>query len=84
MRALKYIRRSGAIRVEKATVNGGEGEITIGRWAGTVIWNTNERGWEHVSVHPPKSKYVNIMPNCLHLRRPVGGIRNMDPEWDEI
>ena len=115
MRALKYIRRSGAIRVEKATVNGGEGEIKIGRWAGTVIWNTNERGWEHVSVHPydlritpswddmcrikdifwkeeeaviqihpPKSKYVNIMPNCLHLRRPVGGIRNMNPEWDEV
>jgi len=36
-----------------------------------------------IQVHPPKSKYVNRMPNCLHLRRPVGGIKGMNPEWDE-
>lgn len=115
MRALKYIRRSGAIRITSATVNYGEGEITIGNWTGSVLWGNNENGWEHVSVcpydhsitpswddmcrikdifwedeeaviqvHPPKSKYVNKMPNCLHLRRPVGGIRNMNPEWDEV
>lgn len=70
----------------------------------SVVWGTNEDGYEHVSVsplkkillpswddmaylkdvffddeeevyqiHPPKSQYVNIKDNCLHLWRPVSG-----------
>lgn len=115
MKALRYIRRSGKLKVSTATILGGTGVITIGGWTGTVIWENNENGWEHVSVspldhsivptwddmceikdlfwdeeeavlqiHPPKSKYVNMMPNCLHLWRPINGIKNMNPEWDEV
>lgn len=25
-----------------------------------------------MQLHPAKSNYVNIMPNCLHLWRPIG------------
>lgn len=101
MRALKYLRRTSCLRIFQATVNCGQGEITIGNWRGTVVWGNNEHGFEHVSVcpydrsitpswddmcavkdvffepeeeaiqiHPKKSEYVNIMPNCLHLWRP--------------
>ena len=28
---------------------------------------------EVYQVHPPKSRYVNIKENCLHLWRPVNG-----------
>lgn len=24
-----------------------------------------------IQIHPPKSDYVNILPNCLHLWRPI-------------
>lgn len=36
-----------------------------------------------IQVHPPKSKYINLMSNCLHLWRPKDGIHGMNPEWDE-
>ena len=29
-----------------------------------------------IQYHPPRSKYVNCHPNCLHLWRPVG--RNVE------
>jgi hypothetical protein len=114
MKPLREIRRSGYLRVKEATVNGGWGFIKLDDMVASVVWGTNESGWEHVSVspypetliptwdmmcqvknlfwseeeaafqiHPPKSKYVNAMPNCLHLWRPVGGVHGMNPEWDE-
>lgn len=52
MKALRYIRRSGAIRVEEATTDHGIGTITINGWTGSVIWGADEDGWEHVSVSP--------------------------------
>ena len=52
MKALKHIRRSGAIRVELADIHGGMGTIAIGSWTGSVVWGTDEGGWEHVSVSP--------------------------------
>lgn len=52
MRALKYLRRTSCLRIFQATVNGGQGEITIGNWRGTVVWGNDEAGFEHVSVCP--------------------------------
>lgn len=52
MKALKYIRRCAAIHVHDGTVHGGTGEITLPGWTGRVIWGTDEKGWEHVSVSP--------------------------------
>lgn len=105
MRPLREIRRNKAIEKvwpDVTTVFGGGGAIQIGEWHGSVIWGTNEKGWEHVSVapydisitpswedmckvkevfwededfviqvHPPKSLHINLMPNCLHLWRPL-------------
>lgn len=115
MRALRYLRRNSALKIRRATVNGGHGLIKIGEWYGSVVWGADEDGWEHVSVspypesitpswddmckikdifwdeeeavlqiHPPKSKYVNLMQNCLHLWRPKNGVHGMNPEWDEV
>ena len=33
---------------------------------------------EVVQVHPPKSEYVNIKGNCLHLWRRIDGRRMLD------
>lgn len=114
MKAPKYIRRNTALKIDRATIHGGYGDIKIGTWSGSVIWGTDENGWEHVSVspytpaipswddmckikdifwdeeetvfqiHPPRSKYVNMMKNCLHLWRPKDGVHGMNPEWDEV
>ena len=39
--------------------------------------------WEEddcvVQYHPPKSEYVNNMPNCLHLWRPIADKMPMPP-----
>lgn len=35
-----------------------------------IFWDEEELV---VQVHPPKSEYVNIMPNCLHLWRDKDG-----------
>ena len=114
MKALKYLRRNSSLEVEKATVNGGYGKLCLDHLTASVMWGTDENGWEHVSVspypvtvtpswddmceikdifwdeeeavlqiHPPRSKYVNMMTNCLHLWRPKKGIHGMNPEWDE-
>ena len=32
-----------------------------------------------VQFHPPKSEYVNNMPNCLHLWRPINEKMPMPP-----
>ena len=115
MKALKYLRRTSALKIEAATIHGGFGILTVGSWVGSVMWGADEHGWEHVSVsphpdsitpswddmckikdvfwdeeeavyqvHPPKSKYVNLMTNCLHLWRPKAGVHGMNPEWDEV
>jgi len=114
VKTAKYIRRNTALKIDHATIHGGYGDIKIGTWTGSVIWGTDENGWEHVSVspytptipswddmckikdifwdeeeavfqiHPPRSKYVNMMENCLHLWRPKGGVHGMNPEWDEV
>lgn len=34
-----------------------------------MFWNDDE---VVVQFHPAKSNYVNLMPNCLHLWRPIG------------
>ena len=52
MKALRKIRRSGKIHVDRADINGGSGILAVNGWKGTVIWGTNEDGWEHVSVSP--------------------------------
>ena len=114
MKALKSLRRNTKLHVRQATIHGGSGIVLVDNWFGTVVWGTDENGWEHVSVaphmreiipswedmciikdifwddeeavlqiHPPKSKHVNLMENCLHLWRPKGGIHGMNPEWDE-
>lgn len=33
-----------------------------------MFWNSNE---VVMQIHPEKSAYVNIMPNCLHLWKPI-------------
>lgn len=102
MRKPRYIRRAPEVDAVVCNYNGGWGNIRIGDWAGSVMWGTDETGWEHVSVqpdnenitpswedmcqlkniffeeeecalqiHPPKSQYVNIAENCLHLWRPT-------------
>ena len=52
MRALKCLRRTSCLRIFQATVNGGNGEIMVGNWKGTVVWGNDEDGFEHVSVCP--------------------------------
>lgn len=32
-----------------------------------------------VQYHPPKSEYVNNLPNCLHLWRPINAIMPVPP-----
>lgn len=102
MRRPRDIRRAPEMAVQEGGYNGGYGDITMERWTGSVVWVTDETGWQHVSVcpydpdimptwdemcrikdiffedeeiaiqmHPPKSHYVNIMQNCLHLWRPL-------------
>ena len=34
-----------------------------------------------VQFHPPKSEYINNMPNCLHLWRPIKEAVPMPPEY---
>ena len=34
-----------------------------------MFWNYDE---VVMQIHPAKSNYVNLMPNCLHLWRPIG------------
>lgn len=34
-----------------------------------------------VQFHPPKSEYVNLMENCLHLWRPINGEITTPPNW---
>ena len=115
MKALKYLRKNSALRIDRASIHFGHGTIKVGDWTGSVMWGTDENGWEHVSVapysnsvvplwddmcqikdifwdeeetvfqvHPPRSKYVNMLENCLHLWRPKGGVHGMNPEWDEV
>lgn len=101
MKKMRQLRRTEGLFVRDASIHGGYGAVIVGKWSGSVVWGTDEDGWEHVSVspydhtitpswddmcklkdmffedeetviqiHPPKSRYVNIMKNCLHLRRP--------------
>lgn len=41
-----------------------------------LFWNDKECA---VQYHPPKSQYVNNMPNCLHIWKPVGHNPEMPP-----
>ena len=34
-----------------------------------MFWNDDE---VVMQLHPAKSNYVNLMPNCLHLWKPIG------------
>ena len=34
---------------------------------------------EAYQIHPPKSEYVNIMPNCLHLWAKADGSKVINP-----
>ena len=34
-----------------------------------IFWNDDE---VVIQLHPAKSNHVNLMPNCLHLWRPIG------------
>lgn len=34
-----------------------------------------------VEYHPPASEYVNTMPNCLHLWRPIDIMLPTPPSW---
>lgn len=52
MKRLRDIRRSNAMRIEMGTIYGGMGTVKIGSWTGSVIWGSDEDGWEHVSVAP--------------------------------
>ena len=36
-----------------------------------IFWDEEETV---IQFHPPKSTYVNMMPNCLHLNRPKDGV----------
>jgi len=37
-----------------------------------AFWGDEEEVYQ---IHPPKSEYVNMVENCLHLWRPVDGKR---------
>lgn len=52
MKRLRDIRRADGITVENANVNWGTGTISFENWRGSVVWGTDEDGWEHVSVSP--------------------------------
>lgn len=41
-----------------------------------MFWNNDECV---VQYHPPKSEYVNNMPNCLHLWKPINQDIPMPP-----
>ena len=111
MKRLEELKENPNLRVLQTTFDGGNGEVKIGGWKGTVIWSFGGR-WEHVSVapyrtyvtpswddmcklkemffkdeecvlqyHPPKSDYINIMQNCLHLWRPTREAVPMPPVY---
>lgn len=42
----------------------------------SMFWNEDECV---AQFHPPKSQYVNGMPNCLHLWKPAGHDFEMPP-----
>ena len=58
MRRMRFLRRTEGLKVEKATIHGGHGTVTINGWAGSVLWGTDEDGWEHVSVTPFEKEII--------------------------
>ena len=52
MKKLRNIRRAEGMTVTAATAYGGQGEIEINGWKGSVVWGNSEWDWEHVSVAP--------------------------------
>ena len=69
MKALRYIRRASCLRIEKASVHGGYGTITIGEWTGSVVWGSDEEGWEHVSVSPFNHSITPSWDDMCNLKR---------------
>jgi hypothetical protein len=55
MKTLEQIKECKRLVIDKVGVDGGVGHIHIGMWDGSVIWS-NGGGWNHVSVHPFKSR----------------------------
>lgn len=55
MKTLQEIKDSKKVLVGHIGADGGNGEIHMYQWSGTVIWS-NGGGWEHVSVAPYKKR----------------------------
>lgn len=51
MKTINQIKESNRIIVGLVGLDGGQGEIHMPTWKGSVIWS-NGGGWEHVSVSP--------------------------------
>ena len=47
-------------------------------WVKDQFWGPEECV---IQYHPPRSRYVNAHPFCLHLWRPVGLDLPQPPEW---
>src|SRR5262249_40852544 len=45
-------------------------------WVKDLFW---EEGECVIQYHPPRSKYVNVHPNCLHLWKPLRTIIPVPP-----
>ena len=41
-----------------------------------LCFNPEEEAYQ---IHPPKSEYVNVMPNCLHLWAKADGSKVINP-----
>ena len=57
MKSLEEIQKSNRLIIAQTGIDGGQGEIHLGMWKGTVIWSFGG-GWEHVSVCPYKKRIV--------------------------
>lgn len=44
-----------------------------------IFWGDEETVYQ---IHPPKSEYVNLVDNCLHLWRPTSGKIVLPKEWE--
>ena len=68
MRRLRAIRRAEGMKVDAANYQWGTGEVTIGEWTGSVVWGTDENGWEHVSVAPYDRKITPSWDDMCRLK----------------
>lgn len=67
MRTLEEIRNATGLRIVTVAIDGGMGEVQIGKWRGSVIWSY-DGGWDHVSVAPYNRRIIPSWEDMCRLK----------------